>query len=281
VFKGRNRETGEIVALKEVRLDPEEGVPPTTIREVSLMRELKNEHILSLYDVIHAETKLLLVFEYMEMDLRKYMKLKGHHGQLDSTIARPIMCQLLSGVAFCHQSRILHRDLKPENILINRKGRVKLADFGLARAFGIPIKDLSSEVVTLWYRPPDVLLGNRSYAADIDIWAAGCIMAEIFLGRPLFPGRTNEDQLEVIFRVVGTPSERSWPGVSQFQGYKHLSQKYEAQDLGHIIPQADPSAVDLLNRMLQPRPEMRISATEALRHPWLNGDKGAYQLSYS
>ncbi|KAI1925870.1 negative regulator of the PHO system [Ophidiomyces ophidiicola] len=270
VFKGRNRQTGEMVALKEIHLDSEEGTPSTAIREISLMKELKHENIVSLYDVIHTENKLMLVFEYMDRDLKKYMDIRGDRGQLDYATIVSFMQQLLRGIAFCHENRVLHRDLKPQNLLINNKGHLKLADFGLARAFGIPVNTFSNEVVTLWYRAPDVLLGSRTYNTSIDIWSAGCIMAEMYTGRPLFPGTTNEDQLQKIFRLMGTPSERSWPGISQFPEYKPTFHVYATQDLRLILPQIDRLGLDLLNRMLQLRPEMRISAAEALRHPWFH-----------
>lgn len=270
MFKGRNRQTGEMVALKEIHLDSEEGTPSTAIREISLMKELKHESIVSLYDVIHTENKLMLVFEYMDKDLKRYMDTKGDHGQLDYATIKSFMWQLLRGIAFCHENRVLHRDLKPQNLLINKKGQLKLADFGLARAFGIPVNTFSNEVVTLWYRAPDVLLGSRTYNTSIDIWSAGCIMAEMYTGRPLFPGTTNEDQLQKIFRLMGTPSERTWPGISQYPEYKPNFHVYATQDLRLVLPQIDSLGLDLLSRMLQLRPELRISAAEALRHPWFN-----------
>ncbi|KAL1390044.1 kinase-like domain-containing protein [Phyllosticta capitalensis] len=268
VFKGRNRQTGEFVALKEIHLDSEEGTPSTAIREISLMKELKHENIVSLHDVIHTENKLMLVFEYMDKDLKKYMDSRGDRGQLDPATIKSFMYQLLRGIAFCHDNRVLHRDLKPQNLLINNKGQLKLADFGLARAFGIPVNTFSNEVVTLWYRAPDVLLGSRTYNTSIDIWSAGCIMAEMYTGRPLFPGTTNEDQLQKIFRLMGTPSERSWPGISQFPEYKPNFHVYATQDLRLILPQIDQLGLNLLSSMLQLRPEMRISAQQALQHPW-------------
>ncbi|KAL9132165.1 MAG: hypothetical protein Q9217_000099 [Psora testacea] len=268
VFKGRNRQTGELVALKEIHLDSEEGTPSTAIREISLMKELKHENIVSLYDVIHTENKLMLVFEYMDKDLKKFMDSRNTGGSLDFVTIKSFMHQLLQGIAFCHENRVLHRDLKPQNLLINNKLQLKLADFGLARAFGIPVNTFSNEVVTLWYRAPDVLLGSRTYNTSIDIWSAGCIMAEMYTGRPLFPGTTNEDQLQKIFRLMGTPSERSWPGISQFPEYKPNTHNYFTQDLRLILPQVDQGGLDLLQRMLQLRPEMRVSAVDALQHPW-------------
>ena len=268
VFKGKNRQTGDLVALKEIHLDSEEGTPSTAIREISLMKELQHENIVALYDVIHTENKLMLVFEYMDKDLKKYMDSRGDRGQLDHATIKSFMFPLLQGVALCHENRVLHRDLKPQNLLIKNKGQLKLADFGLARAFGIPVNTFSNEVVTLWYRAPDVLLGSRTYNTSIDIWSAGCIMAEMYTGRPLFPGTTNEDQLQRIFRLMGTPSELSWPGISQFPEYKPNFHVFATQDLRQILPQIDPLGLDLLSRMLQLRPELRTSAKEALAHPW-------------
>ncbi|KAF2728532.1 Pkinase-domain-containing protein [Polyplosphaeria fusca] len=270
VFKGRNRQTGELVALKEIHLDSEEGTPSTAIREISLMKELKHENIVLLHDVIHTENKLMLVFEFMDKDLKRYMDSRGDRGALDPPTIKSFMYQLLRGIAFCHDNRVLHRDLKPQNLLINNRGQLKLADFGLARAFGIPVNTFSNEVVTLWYRAPDVLLGSRTYNTSIDIWSAGCIMAEMYTGRPLFPGTTNEDQLQKIFRLMGTPSERSWPGISQLPEYKANFPVFATQDLRLILPQVDQVGLNLLNSMLQLRPEMRVSASAALNHPWFN-----------
>lgn len=268
VFKGRNRQTGDLVALKEIHLDSEEGTPSTAIREISLMKELKHRNIVSLHDVIHTENKLMLVFEYMDKDLKKYMDTHGDRGALPPATIKSFMHQLLLGIEFCHSNRVLHRDLKPQNLLINTKGQLKLADFGLARAFGIPVNTFSNEVVTLWYRAPDVLLGSRTYNTSIDIWSAGCIMAEMYTGRPLFPGTTNEDQLLRIFRIMGTPSERTWPGISQYSEYNQNFQIYATQDLKNILPQISFNGIELLQRMLQLRPDLRISAFDALQHPW-------------
>lgn len=270
VFKGRNRHTNDLVALKEIHLDSEEGTPSTAIREISLMKELKHENIVALHDVIHTENKLMLVFEFMDGDLKKYMDTHGDRGALKPGLIKSFMYQLLRGIDFCHQNRVLHRDLKPQNLLINSKGQLKLGDFGLARAFGIPVNTFSNEVVTLWYRAPDVLLGSRTYNTSIDIWSAGCIMAEMYTGRPLFPGTTNDDQIVRIFRIMGTPSERTWPGLTQFPEYKSNFQVYATQDLRQILPQIDSTGIDLLQRMLQLRPELRISAHEALNHPWFH-----------
>ncbi len=268
VYKGKNRLTGEIIALKSINLDSEEGAPSTAIREISLMKELKHENIVRLTDVIHTEKILTLVFEYMDQDLKKFMDTQGKEGALDPLICKRFMFQLLRGIAFCHENRVLHRDLKPQNLLINSKLELKLADFGLARAFGIPVNTFSNEVVTLWYRAPDVLLGSRNYSTSIDIWSAGCIMAEMFSGKPLFPGKANDDQLLKIFKVFGTPTEQTWPRVSEYPEYKSNFPMYPPTNLAQKLPVIDPLGIDLLSRMLQYQPNQRISAKDALNHHW-------------
>lgn len=270
VYKGRNRATSALVALKEISLDSEEGTPSTAIREISLMKELDHENIVTLYDVIHTENKLTLVFEYMDKDLKKYMEVHGQQSALDLKVVKSFMFQLLKGIMFCHDNRVLHRDLKPQNLLINNKGELKLGDFGLARAFGIPFNTFSNEVVTLWYRAPDVLLGSRAYTTSIDIWSAGCIFAEMCTGKPLFPGTANEDQLIKIFRLMGTPNERTWPGISQYTNYKNNWQIFVPQDLRLIVPNLDSMGLNLLQSLLQMRPESRITARQALQHPWFH-----------
>lgn len=268
MYKGKNRETNQLVALKEINLDSEEGTPSTAIREISLMKELKHPNIVTLYDVIHTENKLNLVFEYMDRDLKNYMDTYGVKGALEAKQIKWFMYQLLKGVKFCHDNRVLHRDLKPQNLLINSRLELKLGDFGLARAFGIPVNTFSNEVVTLWYRAPDVLLGSRSYSTSIDIWSTGCILAELFTGRPLFPGSNNEDQLQKIFRLMGTPDEYTWPNISSQPNYKPDFPVYPPQDLRKIIPQIDNAALDLLMGLLQMMPEKRLTAEQALQHPW-------------
>jgi serine/threonine protein kinase len=174
------------------------------------MKELKHDNIVSVHDVIHSENKLMLD----KGDLKRYMDTQGDRGGLNAVTIKSFMYQLLRGIKFCHANRVMHRDLKPQNLLINSEGQLKLADFSLARAFGIPVSTFSNEVVTLRYRAPDVLLGSGTHNTSIDIWSAECIMAKMYTGRALFPGTANEDQLVRIFRILSTPSERRWLGIS-------------------------------------------------------------------
>ncbi|NWI38038.1 CDK5 kinase, partial [Picathartes gymnocephalus] len=185
-------------------------------------------------------------------------------------LPQSFMYQLLKGLAFCHSRNVLHRDLKPQNLLINRNGELKLADFGLARAFGIPVRCYSAEVVTLWYRPPDVLFGAKLYSTSIDMWSAGCIFAELAnAGRPLFPGNDVDDQLKRIFRYPwewGTPEWTAWEwGLPLGMPYP----MYPATtSLVNVVPKLNATGRDLLQNLLKCNPVQRISAEEALQHPY-------------
>jgi cyclin-dependent kinase len=280
VHKAKDKVTGEIVALKKIRLETEdEGIPSTAIREISLLKELQHPNIVRLFDVVHTERKLTLVFEYLDQDLKKYLDVC--EGGLESGIMKSFLYQLLRGVAYCHHHRVLHRDLKPQNLLINREGELKLADFGLARAFGIPVRSYTHEVVTLWYRAPDVLLGSRKYSTPVDIWSIGCIFAEMCNGRPLFPGNSEKNQLERIFMQLGLPDEDDFPGIVELPDWaaSKIRMKEKAQQGGfslkrpatlqHLVkPMTDPLGLDLLTQMLQFDPAKRISARAAMDHPY-------------
>jgi len=270
VHKAHDRVTGEVVALKKIRLEAEdEGIPSTAIREISLLKELQHPNIVRLYDVVHTERKLTLVFEFLDQDLKKYLDVCD--AGLDPPILKSFLYQLLRGVAYCHHHRVLHRDLKPPNLLINREGQLKLADFGLARAFGIPVRSYTHEVVTLWYRAPDVLLGSRRYGTPVDIWSVGCIFAEMAGGRPLIAGTSEGDQLEKIFRLLGTPSATDYPGLAELPEYRPgrlPSYPPPPRGIAGLVPRLDATGTDLLERMLRYDPARRITASDALRHPF-------------
>uniref|UniRef100_A0A3B3TDM3 Cyclin-dependent kinase 14 n=1 Tax=Paramormyrops kingsleyae TaxID=1676925 RepID=A0A3B3TDM3_9TELE len=219
VFKGKSKVNGKMVALKVIRLQEEEGTPFTAIREASLLKGLKHTNIVLLHDIIHTKETLTLVFEYVHTDLCQYME--KHPGGLHPDNVKLFLFQLLRGLSYIHQRYILHRDLKPQNLLISDTGELKLADFGLARAKSVPSHTYSNEVVTLWYRPPDVLLGSTDYSTCLDMWGVGCIFVEMIQGVAAFPGMKDiQDQLERIFLVLGTPSEDTWPGVHSLPHFK-------------------------------------------------------------
>uniref|UniRef100_A0A8C0FFJ7 cyclin-dependent kinase n=1 Tax=Bubo bubo TaxID=30461 RepID=A0A8C0FFJ7_BUBBB len=265
VFKGRSKLTENLVALKEIRLEHEEGAPCTAIREVSLLKNLKHANIVTLHDIIHTERSLTLVFEYLDNDLKQYLDNCGNLMSVHNV--KIFMFQLLRGLAYCHGRKILHRDLKPQNLLINERGELKLADFGLARAKSVPTKTYSNEVVTLWYRPPDVLLGSTEYSTPIDMWGVGCIHYEMVTGRPMFPGSTVKEELHLIFRLLGTPTEDTWPGITSNEEFKAYNfTQYRAQALINHAPRLD--VIAFLWGFVQYEAKGRISAEAALRHAY-------------
>jgi len=272
VFKGKNKKTGEIVAMKKIRLESEEeGVPSTAIREVSLLKELNHPNIVRLQDVIMQESRLYLIFEFLTMDLKKYLDTIPQKEFCNPNLVKSYTYQILQAMLFCHQRRVLHRDLKPQNLLIDKNGAIKLADFGLARAFGIPVRVYTHEVVTLWYRAPEILLGSTKYSCPVDMWSIGCIFAEMANKRPLFQGDSEIDQLFRIFRVLKTPTEAMWPGVSQMPDFKVHFPAWSTYSLveqmdGHL----DQNGIDLLDKMLVYDPSKRISAKQALQHPYFD-----------
>ncbi|XP_063039236.1 LOW QUALITY PROTEIN: cyclin-dependent kinase 16-like [Melospiza melodia melodia] len=265
VYKGRSKLTENLVALKEIRLEHEEGAPCTAIREVSLLRDLKHANVVTLHDIVHTPQCLTLVFEYLDRDLKQYLDDCGNVISMHNV--RLFLFQLLRGLAFCNRHKVLHRDLKPQNLLLSRRGDLKLADFGLARAKSIPTKTFSSEVVTLWYRPPDILLGSTEYSTQIDMWGVGCIFSEMVTGRPLFPGATVEEQLHFIFRLLGTPTEETWPGIganAEFRAHKYPL--YPPEGLRQHAPRLDEDGADLLGQLLQFEGRRRVPAAEAMGH---------------
>jgi len=266
VYKAKDKTTKELFALKKIRLESEdEGIPSTAIREIALLKELQHPNIVRIHDVIHTNKKLILVFEYIDYDLKRF--LQSFDKGIDFKIVKSLLYQLVRGIAHCHQMRVLHRDLKPQNLLVSKEGVLKLADFGLARAFGIPVKNYTNEVVTLWYRAPDILLGSKNYSTSIDIWSIGCIFVEMLNLKPLFPGSSEQDQLKKIFKIMGTPDPEAWPGLTELPEWKPENfESYQGESLSKICPKMDADGLDLLDKMLRCNPAERISAKDALNH---------------
>ena len=278
VYKAKDKQTDTLTALKRIRLDAEEeGVPCTAIREISLLKELRHDNIVRLLDVVYSEHRLTIVFEYLDQDLQKYLELRDHN--LTAAQVQSFMRQLLAGIDHCHQRCVLHRDLKPQNLLISQDRILKIADFGLGRSFAIPVRKYTNAVVTLWYRAPDVLLGSTTYGTPVDLWSIGCIFAELVTGAALFDGRTDLDQLEKIFRFLGSPNGTTWPSLPSYPNSDTMLAKPELRaayeptcdkvySSAQFQSKLGPHGIDLLRSLLQYEPERRINASQALNHPY-------------
>ena len=269
VYKAQDLRTNKLVALKKILLDVEpEGIPSTAIREICILRELEHPHIVVLADVIATDQDLYLIFEYLNNDLKQFLDATSQ--PLAPRDLQRLLQQMLQAVAYLHANRVLHRDLKPQNILVDTVGNCKLADFGLARIYQFPLRPYTHEVVTLWYRAPEILLGVLEYTPAVDMWSLGMIFAELVLKRPLCPGDSEIDQLFRIFRVLGTPSEEVWPGVSKLKEFKSNFPKWHPARLQELCPGLGDLGCDLLAQMLRYDPGARITAKDALAHPYFS-----------
>lgn len=277
VYKAVSKETGDVFALKKIRiLYEDEGVPGTAIREVSLLKECDHPNVIKLHEVCSNPSALYLVFDFLDMDLRVYLKRYGAF--VDSHLLKSAACQCFRGIEYCHSHRVLHRDLKPQNVLIDVASHLlKLADFGLARAFSVPLKAYTHEVVTLWYRAPEILLGQSKYANPIDIWSLGCIVAEMATATALFPGDSEIDTIFKMFRILGTPTEEVWPGVSQLRDFKQDFPKWHGTHFAGVrasAPSLGDAGIDIIHQSLRFNPVERPSARRLLQHTFFGTTDG-------
>ncbi|EEB05336.2 CMGC/CDK/CDK8 protein kinase Srb10 [Schizosaccharomyces japonicus yFS275] len=278
------------------------GISQSAIREISLCRELHHENIVNLVDVMIDGTNISMVFEYAEYDLLQIIQfhLRPRPHPIPKSIIKSFTWQILNGIAYLHENWILHRDLKPANILITEEGVVKVGDLGLGRIFRDSLQSLYASdrvVVTIWYRAPELLLGARNYTPAIDMWAIGCVFAEILALGPLFKGEEmkmetkkvvpfQKNQMLRIMEVLGTPTEERWPGLSQYPEYHQLA-TYDVQYWNNLLPQwyhsvkaNDPDGLDLLMKLLEYDPSKRISAKDALSHSFFTRDSNWNKVAF-
>jgi serine/threonine protein kinase len=284
VYKGYDLKTSRIVAMKRIRIKiTVDGLPISTIREIAYLRHLEkydHDNIVKLLDVINgprlaSEQSVILIFEYVDHDLHNYLRSYGSN--LSNAKLADIMKQIITGIDFLHTNRIIHRDLKPQNILVTKEGKVKIADFGLARLYGFTMA-LTSVVVTLWYRSPEVLL-NSPYSSSVDIWSVGCIFGELYMKRPMFMGDSELSQLCKIFDVLGLPDEKDWPTNSSIPLKSFSTLTCKNTNLKRLLPNMSNQALDLLNKLLDFNMTNRITARDALLHPYFTSEESINNAS--
>eukprot|EP01083_Nonionella_stella_P066578 175432_1 len=264
IFRARSKTTGEIVALKRVGIKRvRDGIPKRVIREIMTMQRVTHSNIVKLYEYFRYRSSVILACEYMERDLQKVLDSK--ETPFSQAEIKCIMKMLLRGVNSCHEHNVIHRDLKPSNLLFNSSAEIKISDFGQSRFDDHKGDGYSHQIATRWYRAPELLYGSRSYGREVDMWAVGCIFAELLLHVPMFPGETDIDQLYRIIKILGTPNERNWPEVTALPDFgKIIFSEMPAVPLSEVIPDVPANAIELLEKMLVYRSSKRIGAREAL-----------------
>ncbi|KAJ3679340.1 hypothetical protein LUZ60_017351 [Juncus effusus] len=282
VYMAKETRTGDIVALKKIRMDNErEGFPITAIREIKILKKLHHQNVIKLKEIVTSpgpekdeqgrsvdgskyKGSIYMVFEYMDHDLTGLSDRPGMRFTVPQI--KCYMRQLLTGLHYCHVNQVLHRDIKGSNLLIDNEGNLKLADFGLARSYsGDQNANLTNRVITLWYRPPELLLGSTKYGPQVDMWSVGCIFAELLHGKPILPGKNEKEQIEKINELCGTADESNWPGVTQMPWYNNFKPPRPLKRrLREVFKHFDHFALELLEKMLTLNPKDRISAKDAL-----------------
>ena len=275
VYLGHARhDPSVLVAIKKIKVQKEykDGLAPDAVRELKHLQELHHPNIISLLSVFSSKDQNLnLVLEYLplgdlEMLIRDVDRVRYGAGDIKAW-----MGMLTRAVWFCHDNFVLHRDIKPNNLLIAADGEVKLADFGLARSFADPGYGMTANVITRWYRPPELLFNARHYSGAVDIWSVGLVLAELIIRAPFLPGNSEVDQIGLICKSIGTPTEENWPGVSSLAGYTVPSEIVPAWDKSAYMARfgaVGGEGVDLLVKTLVLDPKNRITAREMLEHKW-------------
>ncbi|KAJ5035393.1 uncharacterized protein L3040_007863 [Drepanopeziza brunnea f. sp. 'multigermtubi'] len=268
----------KFVAIKKIKIQKEytEGMAPDAIRELKHLQELSHPNIISLLSVFSSKDQNLnLVLEFLPLgDLE--MLIKDTEGvRYGAADIKAWMGMLTRAVWFCHENFVLHRDIKPNNLLIAADGEVKLGDFGLARSFSDPYRLMTSNVITRWYRPPELLFGAKHYSGAVDIWSVGLVFAELVIRTPYIAGDTEVGQINLICQAIGTPTEDNWPGVSKLPEYTVPEPVVPVRAKDHYLQTfgtAGHEGVDLLMKMLILDPRKRITGREALGHSWWAAD---------
>ncbi|KAG9234181.1 serine/threonine-protein kinase [Amylocarpus encephaloides] len=270
-----------LVAIKKIKVQQQytEGMAPDAIRELKFLQELSHPNIISLISVFSSKDQNInLVLEFLPMgDLEMLIKDTSgvRYGMAD---IKAWMGMLSRAVWFCHENFVLHRDIKPNNLLIAADGEVKLADFGLARSFSDPYRLMTSTVITIWYRPPELLFGARQYSGAVDVWSVGLVFAELVIRVPYLQGINEVDQIAKLCMGVGTPTEENWPGVSKLPDYTVPAPPSPVMGIDHYLSMfgtVGQEGVDLLMKMLIMDPRRRITARQVLEHGWWSSDPRA------
>ncbi|RYP61347.1 hypothetical protein DL769_007760 [Monosporascus sp. CRB-8-3] len=275
VYLGHVRsDPSQLVAIKKIKVQKEyeDGMAPDAVREIKHLQELSHPNIITLHSVFSSKDQNLnLVLEYLPLGDLEMLIRNTESVRYGAADIKAWMGMLTRAVWFCHENFVLHRDIKPNNLLIAADGEVKLADFGLARSFSDPYRPMTSNVITRWYRPPELLFGARHYSGAVDVWSVGTVLAELVLRTPFMAGNTEMHQINLICQAIGTPTEDNWPGVSKLPEYLVGMEVHPVRGRDYFMgmfPTLGPEGVDLLMKTLSLDPKKRITARDMLKHEW-------------
>ncbi|CAE8595346.1 unnamed protein product [Polarella glacialis] len=282
VYRARDTESGDIVALKKVRIHSEkDGFPRSSLREIRLLRKLRHPNIVELREVAcgRQSGSIFLVFEYCEHDVGALLDLMERPFSVAEV--KCLLLQLLHAVECLHAAFVIHRDIKLSNLLLTNKGVMKLADFGLSREFLNEQKPCTTNVVTLWYRAPELLLGADAYTTAVDMWSVGCNLGELLLKKPMLPGRAEEHQMQLTCELLGTPGPRIWPGIERLPHFGRFTlPSSDYNNLGVKFPDVPDSCLNLLNQQLTFDPRKRATAASSLQHRYFTEPPAPQEPQY-
>ncbi|XP_047272343.1 cyclin-dependent kinase-like 2 isoform X8 [Homo sapiens] len=280
VMKCRNKDTGRIVAIKKfLESDDDKMVKKIAMREIKLLKQLRHENLVNLLEVCKKKKRWYLVFEFVDHTILDDLELFPNG--LDYQVVQKYLFQIINGIGFCHSHNIIHRDIKPENILVSQSGVVKLCDFGFARTLAAPGEVYTDYVATRWYRAPELLVGDVKYGKAVDVWAIGCLVTEMFMGEPLFPGDSDIDQLYHIMMCLGNLIPRHQELFNKnpvFAGVR-LPEIKEREPLERRYPKLSEVVIDLAKKCLHIDPDKRPFCAELLHHDFFQMDGFAERFS--
>ncbi|XP_065785463.1 cyclin-dependent kinase-like 4 [Muntiacus reevesi] len=270
VFKCRNKISGQVVAIKKfVESEDDPVVKKIALREIRMLKQLKHPNLVNLIEVFRRKRKMHLVFEYCDHTLLNELE-RNPNGVADGVI-KSVLWQTLQALNFCHKHNCIHRDVKPENILITKQGIIKICDFGFARIL-IPGDAYTDYVATRWYRAPELLVGDTQYGSSVDIWATGCVFAELLTGQPLWPGKSDVDQLYLIIRTLGKliPRHQSIFKSNQFFHGISIPEPEDMETLEEKFSDVYPVALNFMKECLKMNPDDRLTCAQLLESPYFD-----------
>ncbi|XP_045388786.1 cyclin-dependent kinase-like 2 [Lemur catta] len=280
VMKCRNKDSGRIVAIKKfLESDDDKMVKKIAMREIKLLKQLRHENLVNLLEVCKKKKRWYLVFEFVDHTVLDDLELFPNG--LDYKVVQKYLFQIINGIGFCHSHNIIHRDIKPENILVSQSGVVKLCDFGFARTLAAPGEVYTDYVATRWYRAPELLVGDVKYGKAVDVWAIGCLVTEMLMGEPLFPGDSDIDQLYHIMMCLGNLIPRHQELFYKnpvFAGVR-LPEIKETEPLERRYPKLSDVVIDLAKKCLHTDPDKRPFCAELLHHDFFQMDGFAERFS--